>query len=392
MNLILLNPSLDRRPEIFGLGKALRKECKIHILTPDIVNKLYFNSYEGVNLTRIPCFVTRIGHSTIVWPHVRLMINILKKMVQKRDRCVVHTCDYEYPSSILLPFFKKIEKVPISIVNDALIGYSYYFGNIVNDWTSKCYTYSIGRLVLKYYDRVIFLYPELSKQAMSLGLRGSQVSVIPFGIDLREIEEIRRSLPKRSSLREQFKIKENEKIILYVGRLTNVKRPDLLIRLLALLKKNGYNNVKLIIVGTGPLMGYLKRLARLLKVHEDIRFLGYVTEEKKWQIFSMSDIFVLTSTSEGLPRVLLEASAFGLAIVANGVNGIPYLLSNTQNGFLVYRDRFENYVKYVSQLIDDEDLLLLMKEKGIRNIKKFDWSIIAKKYLDTFMELVNQKR
>jgi len=393
MNLILINPSLDKRPEIFGLGRAISRDFNIYILTPDKVDKPHYDVYEGIDLIRVPCFIMKMGQSVLVWSSTKILVNILKNLIRKKDYCLLHTCDYEYPTSFIPPLFKKMaNKVLISIVNDALIGHSYFFGNILNDWTSRCYTYSIGRMVLRYYDKVIFLYPELSKQAMSLGLRSTQVSTIPFGIDLREIEEIKRSLPERSSLREQLKIKENERIILYVGRLTNVKRPDLLIMLLASLKKSGYDNVRLIIVGTGPLIGYLKRLAHLLKVHREIKFTGYVTEEKKWQIFSISDIFVLPSISEGLPRVLLEASAFGLAIVTNGINGMPYLLRNTQNGFLVYGNRFESYVNYVSYLIDDEDLLLSMKKKGIRNIKKFDWSIIAKKYLNMFTELVNQRR
>ena len=89
------------------------------------------------------------------------------------------------------------------------------------------------------------------------------------------------------------------------------------------------------IVGDGPMRDVLEEKARSVAVERQVRFHGYVgNEEHLRRLYRDADIFVLPSVSEGTPRVLLEAMAAGLPVVATHVGGIPELVNDERNGML----------------------------------------------------------
>lgn len=114
--------------------------------------------------------------------------------------------------------------------------------------------------------------------------------------------------------------------IVTVGSLEQpYKRVDLLLRALAVLRHEGYA-LKLQVVGSGSQLRVLKDLARVLDVDRHVNFLGTLDIPALDQLFADSDVFVLCSDTEGMPRALLEAIAAGLPCVASAVGGIPEVL------------------------------------------------------------------
>lgn len=116
--------------------------------------------------------------------------------------------------------------------------------------------------------------------------------------------------------------------LISVGSLTQMyKSPDVVIEAVHLLKNEGYN-IKLTWLGDGTNLQKLQELVNQLNLQDSISFLGVLSKEKVKANLDESDIFVLVSRTEGLPRAMVEAMARGLPCIGSNVGGIPELISN----------------------------------------------------------------
>lgn len=143
--------------------------------------------------------------------------------------------------------------------------------------------------------------------------------------------------------------------ISFVGRLAKEKRPEVFVELADRLNARlPALDLKFRIVGDGPLRNVLEtRCADLGLLGGEVRFEGERPDIS--EVYSTSDILVLTSAYEGTPNVLLEAMSFGVPVVATRVGGIPELLSNG-NGVLVDPNDFEQLAAATEALIVDPGL------------------------------------
>lgn len=117
-----------------------------------------------------------------------------------------------------------------------------------------------------------------------------------------------------------------------VGRMTEEKRFDRLLSILAAARSRTQVPIQVLIAGSGPLRAKLTRQAGELGLTNMIEFLGIVPDT--FAVYRNSDILVLTSDHEGTPNVLLEAMASGLPVVATRVGGVPELVSHNLTGYL----------------------------------------------------------
>ncbi len=122
--------------------------------------------------------------------------------------------------------------------------------------------------------------------------------------------------------------------LLYVGRVSNEKGLAYLIHAVKTLTQKGIE-VNLTICGDGKEKDKLERLSSELDIKNCIRFLGQVPWNELNDIYSSHNIFVLPSLSEGVPKVILEAMAAGLPVIATQVGGIPCLITHNENGILI---------------------------------------------------------
>ncbi|MCR6623610.1 MAG: glycosyltransferase family 4 protein [archaeon YNP-LCB-024-027] len=391
MNLCFINPSKSRRPEIYGLAENLPKKYNITILQPSDKIKKCSNFYlrENIFVKQVPSFFMRFSDLTITIPIFKKWIKEAYDMVQLNKVDLIHVCDYEYLTSILPIYIKqKYGNISTVIVNDAILGLmnvgNYSFGSLLIDLISSAYTYTLGRKILKNYDKIILLYPKLAEQAEKLGLPREKIEIIPNGIDVEKIFDIQKHFDAEK-IRGKYGIDEKEKVILYVGRLVKVKRVEIIIRVIKkLLEKN--MKVKGLIVGDGPQRIKLENMAR--PINRYIKFTGYVSSKEKFECYHIADIFILPSISEGLPTVLLEAAAFGLPIIATNIHGIPYIVINGKTGFLVNGEDYNQYVEYAKHLILNQNLAKEMGENAKKHVMdNFSWKTIVKKYESIYEEL-----
>ena len=140
-----------------------------------------------------------------------------------------------------------------------------------------------------------------------------------------------------------------------VGTVARLHRQKGIVHLLRAVRRIGeaVPESLLAIVGDGPLAGRLEGKARRLGVGERCRFLG--AREDAAALMGLFDVFVLPSLWEGLPFVLVEASALGKPIVATAVDGVPEILENEQTGLLVPAADPEALAGAVVRLLRDRE-------------------------------------
>jgi len=126
---------------------------------------------------------------------------------------------------------------------------------------------------------------------------------------------------------------EGKTVILFVGRLMKLKQVDMLIEVFAELA-NVREDLALLIVGDGPLMPRLKTQARESAARDSVVFAGRVRQKDLPRYYQSSDLFVLPSSIENHPIVLLEAMSTGLPVVASHVGDVPKMVRHGEQGFL----------------------------------------------------------
>ena len=159
-----------------------------------------------------------------------------------------------------------------------------------------------------------------------VGLNADKIKVIYYGID---------NLNLLSNNSKKFKApyikkKNNELILGCIARLVPQKSIDNIIRSIYELKNK---NIKLFIVGKGPLKNDLFRLAKNLNIENQIFWIDFVDDLKTF--YKSIDIFVLTSHYEGLGLVFLEAMLSKKPIVCSNLSAMPEIIKNNYNGLLV---------------------------------------------------------
>jgi glycosyltransferase involved in cell wall biosynthesis len=180
-------------------------------------------------------------------------------------------------------------------------------------------------------DAMIMLTPQERKDHLRLRIAPEEkFTVIHSGVDLRKFDyEKFYSDNKKRTLPE---VPENTVFIGTVGRLTTVKGQDVLLQAVSELRQSG-EDVFLILLGEGERRGELEERARRLKLSGNIRFLGWRPDVAL--VMASFDIFCLPSLNEGMGKVLVEAMAMGLPVVASDVGGIKDLVHHGENGLLV---------------------------------------------------------
>jgi glycosyltransferase involved in cell wall biosynthesis len=162
----------------------------------------------------------------------------------------------------------------------------------------------------------------------TFSLPESRVTTIPNGIDVERFA----APVDTSSLRRELGIREGSLVIGSIGRLTEQKGMEFLLRAFARLSRQGID-MDLVIVGDGELRQDLERLARDLEVSGRVVFTGIRKDIPT--LMRLFNVFVLSSLWEGQPITIVEAMAAGRAIVATDVGGNAELLHHGEFGVLV---------------------------------------------------------
>ena len=193
---------------------------------------------------------------------------------------------------------------------------------------------------------VIAVSPDEAEHAQQLGIESSRIRMIPNGI-------LQPDFPPREVARGNLGLATADFAIGFVGRLVSQKAPDILLKAFAALATR-LPNLKLVIVGSGPLEGALRRRVDVAGLGSRVLFTGDIIAT---QVMPAFDLFCLSSRYEGMTYVLLEALAAGLPIVATRVGGVTLCVEDQVNGLIVAPDDAQALAAAVGRLIMDRDCL-----------------------------------
>lgn len=164
----------------------------------------------------------------------------------------------------------------------------------------------------------------------------------------------------------EFNIKRERFTICNIGRLDYQKRQDRIIEMAAVLKNKGYD-FEVWILGLGKLENKLKELASSLGVSDRIKFLGF--QNNPYPYLMASDMFLLTSDTEGYPTVVCEALCLGKPIVSTAITGSEELLKDGV-GVLTSLNVSDITAK-VEEFINDESKMAKFSESALKKSREF---------------------
>lgn len=150
--------------------------------------------------------------------------------------------------------------------------------------------------------------------------------------------------------------------VLYVGRLAVEKEP--LVALQAFAGLVARRNARFVIVGTGHCLALMQAEVERLQIAEHVEFLGVLSQARLPEQYAAADLFLMTSSSEGIPVVLMEAFAMGVPVVAPDIDGIPELVVDGSTGLLVQPGDVDSFTKACDRLLSDGDLSARMGQRG----------------------------
>jgi len=231
----------------------------------------------------------------------------------------------------------------------------------------------------------------LAEATAELAMVDIGLQIIPMGVDSKHFSPDK----KNEVLKEKFAISGS--FLLYVGRLTEKKGVRYLVDTMPLvLKKNP--EAKLIIVGSGELGEDLKQHVVKLGLNEQIQFTGSVPYKDLPKYYATADIFIGPSIvaksgdTEGFGLTFVEAAMSGCLVIASDIGGIRDIIQDNETGFLVDpldKSMFADRINYALQ--PENDLSEIRKNARRHCIEKFEWEVIAGKYMKLFKELICQR-
>jgi glycosyltransferase involved in cell wall biosynthesis len=219
---------------------------------------------------------------------------------------------------------------------------------------------------LKWADRITVVSKKTKEYYLE---RGFEVEYIPNAIDLKII-------PEKG-------IKEYDKQIVYVGRLSKEKGVDILIKAF---NEINMEECHLLIIGDGPEKNFLIKLA---KGNPRIHFLGYKPREEVIKYIKGSNILVLPSRQEGLSTTILEAMACKTPVIATNVGGNPEIIEHMKTGILVTSENIKEIKEAMKLLLENKELAKKIKEEAYNLIlKEYEWNKVIEKYLKLYDEIL----
>ena len=348
----------------YNLSKHLAKRGhEVTVFTTDFeFDEEYAKSLDGVRVVPFHCIVN-MG--------LMLISPTMKRQLKKeiRDFDVIHMHNFRSYQNIVAHHYAKKYGVPYMLqAHGSVLPF------FQKQRLKKLYDWVWGYRILKDASKVIALTKMEVEQNKKMGVDGDEIEIVPNGIDLSEYE----NLPKRGEFRRKYSISDDEKIILYLGRIHKIKGIDLLVEAFLDLAKE-LDGIKLVIVGPDDgFLSALKKRIEDLKIGDRILFTGPLYERDKLEAYVDADVYVLPSVYEIFGITVLEACDCGTPVIVTDRCGIADIVDG-KIGHVVEYDK-DQLRDAIFKILSDEELRRRFGEEGRRLVgEEFGWDTIVRK-------------
>lgn len=254
-------------------------------------------------------------------------------------------------------------------------GFHFYKGAPFLNWLVF---YPIERFLARWTDTLLTINYEDYSRARRFSLRkeGKVYKIPGVGIDISQIDKI---TSNRTNLQIELGIDENCIVLTSVGELNKNKNNIVILKALGKLRNS---RIHYVICGIGPNLNHLQKVAKNLGIVHNVHFLGY--RQDVISILKSSDIFILPSLREGLPRSLMEAMACGLPCVVSNIRGNVDLIEHNYNGYLCDPKKADDYANAISMLVKDANQRDAMGIENSKRILRYDVSSVVKELSEIY--------
>ncbi len=349
----------------------------VTILTTDFeFDEQYAKNIENRHLKVVPVHCIANIASFLISPSLKNWLNYYIK-----DFDVIHLHNFRSYQNNLVHKYARQYGIPYVL---QARGSVMPFFEKIN--LKKIYDFAWGNKILRDASKVIALTQEEVNQYRKMGVIEDKITIIPNGINLYEYE----NLPEKGTFREKYKIENAEKLILYLGRIHEIKGLGLLIDSFSDLEKK-HSDIKLAIVG--PDDGYLpilKKQIEYLGIGPKILFTGPLYGYDKINAYVDCDVYVLPSSYEAFPNTVLEAFACGSPVIVTDRCGIADVIDN-KAGLVVPYDK--DYLRdAILHMLSEDKLRQNFSKNGKLLVgERFNWRIIVKQLELIYLDCLSAK-
>lgn len=345
----------------YELSKQLQKKGhEITVLTTDFqMNNVFIDSLEGITVIPFHCQFN-IGGLLIS----SSMNKYLKENIDNFD--IIHMHNFRTYQNIITRKYAIRHNVPYILqARGSVLPF------FQKQKLKKIFDIFFGYKILHDASKFIALTKTEAEQYTKMGIIKDKIEIIPNGINLKKYE----NLPIRGMFRKKYGIKDNEKLILYLGRIHKIKGIGMLVDAFS---KNTQKSDQIKLIIAGPDDGFISELHKQvesLNINDKVIFTGPLYEQDKLEAYIDSDIYVLPSISECFPNTILEACACGISVIVTTGCGIKDIVEDNC-GYVVNDEN--SLSEALVNLLTNENLRIKFGEKGCSLVKeKFTWDQVV---------------
>lgn len=229
-------------------------------------------------------------------------------------------------------------------------------------------------------DTLITINPEDYQAAQLLKLRNGSKPYMVHGAGVKIGVEVEvNTIEKRKSIG----LPDSATMIISAGDLNTNKNNHVVIRALGCMKNP---NVYYVLCGVGPEEVNLRKLAKECGVEKNVIFLGYRTDMP--ELMKSTDIFVMPSFREGVPRSILEAMDLGKPCVGSKTRGIADLIDEGLGGYICKPTDYKAFADAFNRLVDNPNLCKIMGKHNKNKAKGFSFEIVRQEYIDIYKNVL----
>jgi len=253
-------------------------------------------------------------------------------------------------------------------------------------------TLKLKSFYLRNVDKILIHTDQIKRLIKNIhGVKEEQLVKVRPGLDVDKLK-VQKS---KIELRKEYRIPENQFILISVGHHNPRKKFDLVIRAVSEIKRIRPSiNLKYFILGEGKETPKLKQLSKSLKIEDLVEFVGECSDEIRNKYYKLSDLFLMPSITkknniEGFGVVYLEANYFKLPVISTGMGGVSEAVIDGKTGLFTKPNSVKDIADKVLYLYNNKEKQKELGEFGFNRVhSSFKWDIVIKDYIEVFKDLL----